>query len=249
MKFSNKLSAYKHIIAVFGIYLFLSFAGCVMVVVRMLFTGEANYLFLIWNLFLAWIPFIMSLLMNYIYSFYKAGRLKKLMLAVSGAVWLFFYPNAPYLITDYIHLSRMKFYFIKDGYNMNFIVWYDFVMFSLFILTGFLLGFISLYMLQRLLSDRINKAAGWLLVVGTLFLSSFGIYLGRFIRWNTWDILANPAALINSVLESFHKHAFAFTTTFGLFLLLIYVALYYLTKLNQQKVVIDRETNGSNLTV
>jgi Predicted membrane protein len=161
----------------------------------------------------------------------------------SGALWVFFYPNAPYLITDFIHLSRIKFYFARDGYNMDFIVWYDLVMFSLFILTGFLLGFVSLYLIQRLLADRFNKVIGWLSVIGTLFLSSFGIYLGRFIRWNTWDIIANPAALLDSILGSLHRYAFAFTVTFGLFLLLIYAALYYLTKLNQHKVVVlNRET-------
>lgn len=238
MNLSNKLVSYKHIMAVFGIYLFLSFAGCVMVVVRMFLTGSTSFRFLIWNLFLAWIPFLMSLLMNYIYSFCKRSLLRTLVIIGAGTIWISFYPNAPYIITDFIHLSGIKFYFANDGYNMNFIVWYDFVMFSLFILTGFLLGFISLYMIQRLLADRFNAVIGWGAVTATLFLSSFGIYLGRFIRWNTWDIISNPSALLNSILESFQKHAFAFTTTFGLFLLLIYIALYHLTMLNQHKVVL-----------
>jgi len=241
MSFQNKLRSYKHIMNVFGIYLFLSFAGCVMVVVRILTTGKITYAFLIWNLFLAWIPFGIALFMNYIYSFYKDSSLKTLSLMGLGAIWISFYPNAPYMITDFIHLSRIKFISASQGYNMSFIPWYDFVMISLFILTGFLLGFVSLYMIQKLMVDRFNKAIGWMVVAGTMFLSSFGVYLGRFIRWNTWDIISNPFALLNSISENIHRHSFAFTITFGLFLLLIYLALYHLTHLNKHNVGFKRE--------
>ncbi|WP_163193527.1 DUF1361 domain-containing protein [Clostridium thermarum] len=239
MKFFNKLGAYNQINNIFWIYLLLSYVCCVMAIGRLISTGEGSFLFLIWNLFLAWIPFIMALIINYIYSFYKSGRVKNLMLLGCGAIWLFFYPNAPYLITDYIHLSRISFFSFMGSYNMNFTVWYDFVMFSLFIFTGFLLGFVSLYMVQKLVAVRFNKVAGWLMVTGTLFLSSFGIYLGRFIRWNTWDIITNPVSLIKSVLESLNRHSGAFTITFGVFLVLIYVALYYITRLSRYEVVFD----------
>jgi uncharacterized membrane protein len=158
-----------------------------------------------------------------------------------GGAWIVFYPNAPYIITDFIHLSGVRYYSATMGYNVSFIVWYDFIMFSLFILTGFLLGFVSLYIMQRLIQDRFSRWLGWLFSAGTLFLSSFGIYLGRFIRWNSWDVLVNPVALIDSVLESFHMHALAFTVTFGLFLLLIYIALFNLTYLNQYNVNLKKD--------
>lgn len=237
MDLFNKLIRFRHIISVLGIYLFLSFAGCVMVVVRMLYTGKLGYIFLIWNLFLTWIPLGFSLIINYLYAFYRRSLMRTLLMMGAGAIWLAFYPNAPYIITDFIHLSQMKFYFSNHGYNMSFLVWYDFIMMSLFILTGFLLGFVSLYLIQRLLAERFNRFIGWVFVGSILFLSSFGIYLGRFIRWNSWDIISNPGALMQSILESFHLHAAAFTITFGLFLILIYFALYYLTRLNEYKVV------------
>lgn len=226
---------------VFGTYLFLSFGACIMMIARIFFVGKAGFGFLIWNLFLAWIPFVVSLFMRYVYRFYKQSLFRTLLMIGLGIIWLFFYPNAPYMITDFMHLNRIKFYFAGQGYNMDFIVWYDLVMISLFILTGFLLGFVSLYIIQRLVVDRFNKAIGWGVVVCTMFLSSFGIYLGRFIRWNSWDIISNPFALLDSISESFHGHSFAFTVTFGLFLLLMYLAIYCLTHLNDAKVGLHRE--------
>lgn len=232
MSLINKLKGYKQIMAVLGIYLFLSFAGCVMVLVRMLFTGKTTHAFLIWNLFLTWVPLVFSVIINYINVSYRRGAVKSILMFITGGIWLIFYPNAPYIITDFIHLNSRRFFMAHGGYQVDFIVWYDFVMISLFILTGFLLGFISLYLVQRLLVQKLNRWIGWLFVSAMLFLSSYGIYLGRFIRWNSWDIITNPIALTQSILESFHRYAFAFTATFGLFLILIYVALYYLTHLN-----------------
>lgn len=232
----DRVTSYKKIALVFFVYLFLSFAGCVMVVFRAVYVKDIKYIFLIWNLFLAWIPLCLSLIMTYIYSFYGRGTWRSIVMFTIGIIWIIFYPNAPYIITDFIHLSGTKYYTATVGYNVSFIVWYDFIMFSLFILTGFLLGFVSLYIMQRLIQDRYSRWLGWLFSSGTLFLSSFGIYLGRFIRWNSWDVLLNPFSLIDSILESFHMHAFAFTVTFGLFLLLIYIALFNLTYLYQYNV-------------
>ena len=209
-----------------------------MVVVRVLFTGHIGYKFLIWNLFLTWIPLCISLLMNYIYVSYKRSILRAFVMLFSVSVWIAFYPNAPYIITDFIHLSGVdiNFYFTNTVHTMNILIWYDFIMITLFILTGFLIGFVSLYLIQRLLMDRFNNFIGWIFVASILFVSSFAIYLGRFIRWNSWDIITRPKILINGILGSFHRYPFAFTVTFGLFLILIYCALYYLTNLNDYKV-------------
>lgn len=241
MNLLNKLDRYKQIIQVLGIYLFLSFAGCFMVVVRIILTGQTGYKFLIWNLFLTWIPLSISLLMNYIYVSFKPSIVRAMVLLFSVIIWSAFYPNAPYIITDFIHLSGVdiNFYFTSTVHSMNLLVWYDFMMITLFILTGFLIGFVSLYLIQRLLIDRFNSFIGWIFVGGMLFISSYGIYLGRFIRWNSWDIVTRPKILITSIFGSFHRYPFAFTITFGLFLILIYCALYYLTNLNDYKVAFN----------
>ena len=240
MNSSNKQNLYKHILNCVGIYILLSFAACFMEVFRKLTFGYIDYKFLIWNLFLAWIPLILSISIGYIYAFHKRSVFRKIYLLFLGLIWVAVYPNCPYIITDYIHLSGIRYYISNIGYTMNFILWYDFIMISLFILTGFLLGFISLYMVQTLLTDRFNKWIGSIFVGGVLFLSSFGIYLGRFIRWNSWDIVFKPKILIDSILNNSNVYAVEFTISFGLFLILIYFALNYLTKLNEYKIIFHK---------
>ena len=240
MNSSNKQKLYNHIFKCVGIYLFLSFSACFMEAFRKLSFGYIDYSFLIWNLFLAWIPLILSIVIAYIYTFHKRSVFRKIYLLFLGLMWVVIYPNCPYIITDFIHLSGIKYYINNIGYTMNFILWYDFIMISLFILTGFLLGFISLYMIQTLLTDRFNKWIGCIFVGGVLFLSSFGIYLGRFIRWNSWDIVFKPKILINSILNNSNEYAVDFTISFGLFLILIYFALNYLTKLNEYKMIFHK---------
>lgn len=231
----DKLFLFKQMAVISSVYLFLSFAGCVMVVFRAIIMKDFAFGFLIWNLFLTWIPLLLSIAMRFAYAFYNKSRWRSLFIFVAGAIWIAFYPNAPYIITDFIHLSGVQYYAI-EGYNTSFIIWYDFVMMSLFVLTGFLLGFVSLFFLQKLIEERFHKLMGWCFTVCVLFLSSYGIYLGRFIRWNSWDVIFNPVALMDSIMESFHRYAFAFTVTFGLFLFLVYIALYNLTNLNLKRV-------------
>lgn len=240
MNLSKSEEVYKHITEIIGIYLFLSFSGCIMLLFRKIVFGSTGYKFLVWNLFLAWIPLIFSIIIGYTYAFHKKNIFRKIYLFLLGVVWIIFYPNSPYIVTDFIHLKGIEYYFNTIGYNMNFIIWYDFIMISLFILTGFLLGFISLYMIQMLLVDRFNKYIGWIFVWVSLFLSSFGIYLGRFIRWNSWDILIRPTILINSIIEDSKHYAAEFTISFGFFLILIYFALYYLTNMNKYKALFHR---------
>lgn len=210
-----------------------------MVAFRIYFTAEISYLYLVWNLFLAWVPFVLSILIISIYYTYRNRNSRNVGITLLGVLWLFFYPNAPYIITDYIHIRGINFYLFQGGrfigFNEDLLVWFDFVMNSLFIFTGFLLGFASLYIMQKVISSRFSSAISWGFVTATLVLSSFGIYLGRFIRWNSWDVIANPNALLRSVLDSLHKQAFSFTLLFSVFLLLIYIALYTLTNLNSIK--------------
>jgi len=205
-----------------------------MVIFRPVLSGDVRYLFLIWNLFLAWIPFVLSIALFLLYQQFDGTKIRNVLLLFGGMVWLVFYPNAPYLLTDFIHLSGKNF----DNYGLAripVVEWYDLIMFSLFIFTGFLLGFISLFLMQKLISNRFNRSIGWIFTASVLFISSFGIYLGRFIRWNTWDILNHPVTLFFGIKNSFHKYSAMFTICYGLFLLLIYFALYYITTLSMNQ--------------
>lgn len=236
MNYPNKMSSYKQLFNLIGILLFLSFAGGIMLVFRKMFFGSTRYNFLLWNLFLAWIPLLVSLLINYLYVNNRPGLSRFTSLFLLSMVWIGFYPNAPYIITDFVHLSGIQYYLINVGYSMNAIIWYDFILVALFILTGFLTGFVSLYLVHMLITDKFNKIVGWLFSIFILFLSAFGVYLGRFIRWNSWDIVFTPHILAKSLGSSFNDYAIGFTFSFGLFLILIYCALYYLTNLNDYKI-------------
>lgn len=197
----------------------ISVVGTAMIAVRYFFTGQPAYLYLPWNLFLSWIPFGIS-----IGIYYGIGRRKQgIATILTGLIWLLFYPNAPYMITDFIHISR----------GQTLIVWYDFVILSLFITTSLIIGFISLYLIHRFVTELLNsEALGWVFAIGVSFLSGFGIYLGRVIRWNSWDAIFKPMVLLNSVLDNLHYTPFVFSLLFGTFLILTYIAMYSLTRLN-----------------
>lgn len=147
-----------------------------------------SYGFLAWNLLLAWVPYLAALRFAGLRAF-GASRLVSL-----GwfALWLAFLPNAPYLITDFIHLS----------YRPPIPIWYDMVMLFAFASTGMMLGLFSLYEMQRglirQLSDRMTQA----IIVLSSGMAGFGVWLGRFQRWNSWDILTNPSGLARDILES-----------------------------------------------
>ena len=147
-----------------------------------------GFRFLIWNLFLAWIPLLLALL---IYDRYRRGR-PLLVLAPALVLWLLFLPNAPYIVTDFVHLSRVS----------RAPLWLDGVEVSAFAWTGMLLGFVSLYLVHAVARHRFGAAAGWVGVFGVLGLVSVGVYLGRVKRWNSWDMLTQPGAR----LAQLHAH-------------------------------------------
>ncbi len=158
-------------------------------------TGSSFYRFLVWNLFLAWVPLGAALACNAL-----ARRRIFWLAAGAGVVWLLFFPNAPYMLTDYIH--------IRDTPDAS-PLWWDALMLSSFVWTSLMLGFFSLYLMQEVWRAHLGRLASWLLAVLALGLGSFGVYLGRFIRLNSWDALLHPrsvAHIIATQLENpFHQ--------------------------------------------
>ena len=134
-------------------------------------TGDAYYRFLVWNLILAWVPLVLAMV-----AYGRARRRVDLTVAVLLVPWLLFFPNAPYLLTDFIHLG--------EGPAP---LWYDALMLSAFAWTGLMLGFASLYLVQMILRRAFGTVVAWLGVVVALSLGSIGVYVGRFIRFNSWD--------------------------------------------------------------
>lgn len=204
----------------------MSFASavCVAVVIaRIAWTGKIRYGFLAWNLFLAWLPLLFALLAR---ENYREGEKPGWRFLGFSAAWLLFFPNAPYIFTDLIHLT--------NRYFTHF--WVDLAVILSCAFTGLMLGFVSLYLMQSVVTRMLGRAAGWLFVAGAAGLCSFGIYLGRFLRFNSWDVVAKPAELyqgISSVAygQIAHQGHFAFLALFATFIFIAYVMLYALTHL------------------
>lgn len=199
-------------------------AACLLVVGRKLYYHSIGYGFLLWNLFLALLPYLFSLL-------YKHFCRKSRFLAYGfGFLWLIFFPNAPYMLTDFIHMSRYSFYGnIINGsltFRTNFILWYDLLLTSVVIITGLVSGYLSLSLMQKAVDERYSRLKGWLFVAAVSLLSGFAMYLGRFIRLNSWELLTNLRSLLQTVLDCLSAEALKFTLLFGIETLIVYFALY-----------------------
>jgi uncharacterized membrane protein len=192
--------------------------------VRYLYTGSSQSSNLVWNLFLAWIPLVVALLV------YDAARrgVRPAVLLAGGAAWLLFFPNAPYLLTDFKHLGSWS----------GVPVWFDVVLLSAAAWTGLLLGFASLYLVQSVARDLLSATAAWAIVLASLVLGSVGMYLGRFERWNSWDIVSSPRLLFGDLWAGLtspadHPRALAVTVLFAAFLTLAYLTFYNLLALGR----------------
>jgi uncharacterized membrane protein len=142
----------------------------------------------IWNLFLAAIPFPFAWMVDVV------ERADHPRLAIlPGLLWLAFLPNAPYLVTDVVHLGRSK----------RVPIWFDGITFGAFGATGLLLGFVSLYLVQSAVRRRLGSGWSITFAVSALILCSYGLYLGRIERWNSWDVVGRPGALANNVKDHF----------------------------------------------
>ncbi|MFL5966582.1 MAG: DUF1361 domain-containing protein [Gaiellaceae bacterium] len=170
-------------VAVVASFALASLGCCALVGVRIIHTHVPNFTYLIWNLFLAWIPFVLAILL---YDGQRRGA-RKPALVVLGALWLAFFPNAPYIVTDFVHLDR-------DPLSPY---WFDGLIITSFAVTGMLLGLGSLYLVQSVVRREAGTVAGWVAAATALVLGSIGIYVGRFVRLNSWDLWTSPRAFLH----------------------------------------------------
>ena len=201
----------------------------VLVAYRIIAGAQVRHAYLVWNLFLAWLPLALAWRVQMLE---RRGAPRDWKFWATASAWLLFFPNAPYIFTDLVHLTSRW----QSRY------WADLTLILLFAMTGFLLGFLSLYLMQSLVARRFGWRMGWLFVAVVAGLSSFGIYLGRFLRWNTWDVLLNPLELLRdvggmAVHPLAHGGPVRFQLLFALFLFLAYLMLYTLTHLRPPQFV------------
>jgi uncharacterized membrane protein len=207
---------------VFAALFLASLTSTLLVAARVVHTGRLAYAFLVYNLALAWIPLGFALAAH-VFSEWRS-KLGVALTGLSLAAWLVFFPNAPYLMTDLMHLRVQH----------NRLFWLDLVALQAFAWTGLALGFVSLDLVQRWVARRAGQAASWLFAGVVMGLSAFGVYLGRFRRWSSWDVARDPLGLASDVagmlLHPFaHAHVVAFSAVLAAFLLTAYVVVRALT--------------------
>ena len=158
-------------------------AWCVLLLkVREHAFGEARYGYLLWNLTLAWIPLLLAVLLVAAYS----RRRPVAELLALGLAWLVFLPNAPYVLTDFIHLGAEHRQF-------------DAILLASFAFTSLALGFASLLLVQLVVTRAAGAAIGWFVALSSILAASVGIYLGRILRLNSWDVVQRPGHLAEIV--------------------------------------------------
>jgi len=184
--------------------------------------GDYSFRFLLWNLTLAWIPLLVALV---VYDSYRRG-VRPGFLTPAVLVWLLFMPNAPYIVTDFVHLTP----------TAPAPLWFDAVVISAFAWTGMLLGFASLYLLHAVVRHRFGPGVGWSAAFAALALTSGGVYIGRFLQWNSWDLVFRPGQRLAQVTAHLGQttsllHASAVTVLLTAMLALTYLAFYALVGL------------------
>ena len=177
-----KLSSIEKLLAAFILFII------TLLVLRMVYANNIRYITLLWNLFLAWIPFQLSTLLTKKRPYNKWHQYFLL------AAWLLFFPNALYIITDLVHL--------EDARN-DAPVWFDAILLFTSSVTGLIMAFASLFKVEIFLQQKIKHSLVNRLIVGCLFVGSFGVYLGRFLRYNSWDIITDPLNLLSQVVAPF----------------------------------------------
>lgn len=203
----------------------LSFASAVSVVLvlaRMVWVRDTHYAFLIWNLFLAWVPMVLVLFAR---EHQKPGANPGWKFLAFGVAWLLFFPNAPYIFTDLVHVTYYYSHF-----------WVDLMLVLTNALTGLVIGFVSLYLMQLAVRRMAGELTSWFFIAAVAALSGFGVCLGRFVRLNSWDIIM-PSKMVHSIGQFVtgpprYPGSTLFPILFAAFVFTAYLMLYALTHLS-----------------
>lgn len=183
---------------------------------RIVIAGQRHFGFFVWNLFLAWVPYGFSIIAEYLQ---ERGARDRRLIATIWLAWLAMLPNAPYILTDFVHVRAPA---------PPVPWWYDLGLWLTFALVGCFLGIVSLKIMHDLVRPRVGEIGGWLFVMLVSVLTGFGIYLGRFERWNSWDLLTHPhvigAQIARGMVDPLdHPRAVGVTLMFGALVLITYV--------------------------
>lgn len=187
--------------------------SCLLLFIRIFVTGSVEYIFLPWNLFLAFVPYWITWWMTRNVSILN----NKIKLVVALAAWLLFIPNSFYIITDLFHLTHIE----------SAPQWFDLLLIFSFAWNGILCGIISLRRVEIITVIVRGKGFSIFLVFLVMWLSAFGIYIGRFLRYNSWDVISDPfslaAEILNMVIHPLENvFAWGMTLCYAVFITFLY---------------------------
>jgi uncharacterized membrane protein len=208
--------------------------SCTLVGIRILHTGRLTFLSMIWNLFLAYIPYAISTGLTawrkgaaerqLTRATLLSGRvtsLKGFLMALTFIAWLLFIPNSFYILTDLYHLA-------DNHRNSRVPEWFDLALILSFAWNGLLLGVLSTRQIEKLLVPRTATLGRWLFLYPVMWLNALGVYTGRYLRYNSWDIITDPFDLLRDILGMIihpfrHHYAWDMIFCYSILLTLIYI--------------------------
>ena len=185
----------------------------VLMVVRIVLSGNLVFTFLIWNLFLAFVPYAVS---QWLSGNPKVTR-NRLMFSFVFVIWLLFIPNSFYIITDLFHLGRF----------VNMPLWFDLTMILSFAWNGIMLGIISVRQMEKLMKTFLSPKMKIPFIYAVMFLNALGVYIGRYLRFNSWDVITDPFQLVEEIFNLVmhpieYKYVWSMVICFSVFMTLLY---------------------------
>jgi uncharacterized membrane protein len=197
----------------------------ILLIIRRCFASEFSWTGLFGNLLLAWIPYILALILC---AMLERPSRKRWQLGICIVIWVLFFPNAGYIVTDLTHLRNRP----------PVPRWFDYFFITAYAWTGLALGYMSLSILQRKVAAVRGIRTGWTFVIGMLAAGAVGIYVGRFFRWNSWDVFTRPwkplADLVRFTHEETLIQVIGFCGTYFMLSLLVYVVLESIARMRME---------------
>ena len=192
-----------------------------MVMARVVYTDKFTFIWLIWNLFLAWVPYVIT---SWLQAQPAIQERKWLFFAIAG-IWLLFVPNAFYILTDLFHLGQFH----------NVPNWFDLTLIISFAWNGLLMGILSIRQMEKMVQKYLPGKHELYFIYPIMWLNALGIYIGRYPRFNSWDIFVNPIGLSTYLIRMTihpiqYKYAWGMVACFSVFMTLVYLTIKRISK-------------------
>jgi len=195
----------------------LTIFSVILIILRVIIWQKYSFVYILLNILLAFIPFFISYFLLFYFRKEKES-VNNIVIIIGGLLWLLFIPNSIYIITDFVHLGVVRAVPII----------YDAILLFSSALLGLILGLMSISHIEQIIRMKFSKRITFIFIGIIIFLIGFGVYLGRFWRFNSWDIFSQPLTLFNSLGEIFRNstnlvESLLYSTLFFIFIIIFYI--------------------------